>query len=368
MKAWRSSGAAAALGLAAFCAGCGGPRSEDEAATAGRETAATLVAAVSRAATAAEPFRCAEMTGPPADGPVAEVSSRRGRRGVQVLGGRLLLGPVWGDARDRVLVAGIVADSRGATAATLTQIGRIRAELEREEVEVVVSLGGLGTGEDEITRVLEALSRDAPWVVWAIPGEREDVGAHRAAVARLAAAGAPAFDGGVIRLLEVDGVVLGSLPGGSAPGQLAAGAEGCVHRAEDAMALAARLAAQEGVRIWAGHTPPRQTAGLSSDTTLGGVHVGDPDVAAALPASRARVVVHGLVDEAALGASTGQRSLAGRGEPAILGSGPIEAMPIQGPEGVTLAGGALILRVDAGADELKWRRVQLPLGGASASR
>jgi hypothetical protein len=330
--------------------------------------AAALVDAVARAATATGPFRCAEMTEAPASGPVAEAISRRSGRGVRLDGGRLLLGPAGGGARDRVLVAGIVADSRGATAATLTQIGRVRAELEREQVEVVVSLGGMGTGEDEIARVLEALSRDAPWVVWVIPGEREDIGAHRAAVARLAAAGAPVFDGGRVRLLEVDGVVLGSLPGGSAAGQLAAGAEGCVHRAEDAMALAARLAAQTGVRVWAGHTPPRQTGGLSSDAVLGGVHVGDPDVTAALPASRARVVVHGLVDEAALDAPTGRRSLAGRGEPAILGSGPVEAMPIQGPEGVTLTGGALIVRVDAAEEELTWRRVQIPLGGAPAPR
>jgi hypothetical protein len=262
----------------------------------------------------------------------------------------------------------VVADARGASPATLTQLGRVRADFERERVELVVSLGGMGTSEEELTQVLGALSRDAPWVVWAIPGERESIPAHRAAVASLSAAGYPVFDATRVRMVELDGAVLASFPGAAEASRLLAGADGCVHRPDDASALAMRLGAQKGVRVWAGHAPPRQSADDAGDVALGGVHVGERALAAALPAARAQLVLHGMVDEAALGRASGHATVGAGGRATVLGSGPVEAMPITGPDGAVFAGAALIVRANAGAGEITWRRVRFPVGGSVSAR
>lgn len=345
-------------------AACGSSEPPDTASTeVGRAVAAGLVAAVERAAPIAEPFRCAELAaGAPSS--VTEIGKRAGRA-LALDGDRLRIGPA--EEGGRTLVVGVVADARGATAATLAQLGRVRAEFEREKVELVVSLGGMGTSEAELGEVLGALGRDASWVVWAIPGEREAIPAHRAAVASLAAAGYPVFDAARIRLVEVDGSVLASFPGAEEPGRLLAGAEGCVHRADDAAALAVRLAKQKGVRVWAGHSAPRQSGPEADDVALGGVHVGERALAAALPAARADLVLHGMVDEAALGEPTGQAGT-GKGRPTVVGAGPVEAMPIAGERGAVFGGAALVVRLNAAADEVTWKRLRFPLGGSVSAR
>jgi len=358
-----------AAGLAAAAAAACGSREPDDpvAHEVGQALAAGVARAVERSAALAEPFRCAELASAAsaaAAGPGADLGRRAGRA-VTVDGDWLRLGPAEG-ARDHTLVAGIVADARGASAATLTQLGRVRAAFEREKVELVVSLGGMGTGQEELSQVLGALARDAPWVVWAIPGERESIPAHRAAVAGLLAAGYPVFDASRVRMVEVDGAVLASFPGAEQASQLLAGADGCVHRPDDATALALRLAAEKGARVWAGHSAPRQSGSDAEDVALGGVHVGERALAAALPAARAHLVLHGMVDEAALGDASGRAAMGGR--PTILGAGPVEAMPIAGPDGAVFAGAALVVRVSASAGEITWRRVRFPLGGSVSAR
>jgi hypothetical protein len=225
----------------------------------------------------------------------------------------------------------------------------------------------MGTSQEELTQVLSALARDAPWVVWAIPGDREAVPAHRAAVASLAASGYAVFDGSRVRMVEVDGTVLAAFPGAEEPGQLLAEAEGCAHRPEDASALAARLARQKGVRVWVGHAPPRQRGTQAGDIAVGGVHVGERALAAALPAARAHLVLHGLVDEAALGEATGRRGLDDGGA-LVLGSGPVEAMPIMGADGALFGGAALVVWISASEGGITWRRVRFALGGSVSAR
>ena len=364
-----TAGAVAGAGASAGCGGsepADGPSSE-----VGRTLADGLARALERAGALREPFHCAELATAArasAGGGSPVELGRRGGRQLALEGDRLRIGPAEAGRRDRTLVAGVVADARGASAATLAQLGRVRGEFEREGVELVVSLGGMGTGEQELGQVLAALARDAPWVVWAIPGERESIPAHRAAVTSLLAAGYPVFDGSRVRLVEVDGAVLASFPGAEEAGQLAAGADGCVHRPGDASALAVRLAAQKAMRVWAGHSPPRQSGALAGDVALGGVHVGELALAAALPAAHADLVLHGLVDEAALGSASGQASLGDREGPAILGTGPVEAMPITGPDGALFAGAALVVRASASAGEITWKRVRFPVGGSVSAR
>jgi hypothetical protein len=71
--------------------------------------------------------------------------------------------------------------------------------------------------------------------------------------------------------------------------------------------------------------------------------------------------VHGLVDQAALGAARGERRLSAAAGPLILGTGPIDAAPVAGPRGPVLGGAALVARV--GAKSIHWQRVLLPLAG-----
>jgi hypothetical protein len=330
----------------------------------GRSLAAGLVGAIERSAGLGEPFRCAEL-GPAAAGAAPAELGKRGGRTLALDGDWLRLGAA-DRGRDLTLVAGVVADARGASAATLTQVGRVRAEFERERVELVISLGGMGTTEPELTQVLGALARDAPWVVWAIPGDREAIPAHRAAVAALFAAGYPVFDATRTRMVEVDGAVLAAFPGAEEPSRLLAGGEGCVHRPEDASALALRLKGQKWVRVWAGHSAPRQSGPEADDVALGGVHVGERELAAALPAARPHLVLHGMVDEAALGKPSGQTSM--DSGPTILGSGPLEAMPITGPDGAAFAGAALVVRANASEGDITWKRIRFPLGGSGPAR
>src|SRR5690606_19769104 len=149
-------------------------------------------------------------------------------------------------------------------------------------------------------------------------------------------------------------------------GQLVAGADGCVHRPDDAAALAARLAGHDGPRVWAGHAPPRQRGPRASDLALGGVHIGERSLAGALPGARAHLVLHGLVDRAALGAGRGKERLLEGAARVVLGAGPIEAAPVPGRGGPALGGAALVVRV--AERTVSWERVRMPLSGSRPPR
>ena len=378
-------GLAVIVAVAAGCgsSGDGGPAPAPEVGHALADGVATAVAASARLAA---PFRCAELSPSPTPGPdpkpnqsptpgtdtSTSTSTITGTTTMTVAGRSLAvegaiahLGAAPKAPRDTTVVLGVVADARGATEATLAQIAAGRAAFAAEKVELVVSLGGLGTTEPELTAVLRALTDGAAWPVIAIPGDREAIPAHRAAVAALAAAGTPVLDGSRVRLVDLDGALVATFPGAEHPSRLLAGDDGCVHAAADATALAALLGAHTGLRIWAGHAPPRQGGDSAGDRSLGGVHVGELSLASALPAARAHVVLHGLVDQAALGPATGLVRLTPDATvPFVLGAGPLEAMPIPGPRGAAAGGGALVVRASPGA--LTWKRLRLPLPGSAA--
>ena len=366
-------GALAAGALAAMlgaAAGCGSRDTDSEAArAAGGALAGGLIHAVAASASLREPFRCAEADSlepaPAAAGGPLDAGSAGGRP-LTLAADELRIGPRSRAARDRSLVLGVVADSRGATEATMAQLAEVRRAFTDARVELVITLGGMGTSEGELRAVLGALAAEAPWPVWAIPGDREALPAHRAVVGGLRAAGLPVFDGARTRLVSADGVMLAGFPGVERPGQLLAGPDGCVHRADDAAALAARLAAHRGPRIWAGHAPPRQRGPAAGDLALGGVHVGERLLVPAVESARAHLVLHGLVDQAALGSPRGQARFVDGAPAVVLGAGPVEAVPISGPSGPVLGGAALVVTVSERT--IAWRRVQLPLPGQARPR
>ena len=327
----------------------------DTADTVSPELGDALAAGAAHAITASaglrEPFRCTD--GPP---PTPQ-AVKLGARTLTVEGDTLTLAPA-----DHVLVLGVVADARGATAETAANLARVRQAFDREKVELVISLGGMGSGEEELAAVYRALGTP----LWAIPGERESIPAHRAALAALAREGRAVFDGSRVRAVAAGGVLIAGLPGADSAGHLVAGADGCLHRPVDVTAVAARLAGHAGVRVWAGHAAPRQRGPGSADVALGGVHVGNLALAAALPAARAHLVLHGEVDQAGLGPPAGQGRAIENGPPVVLGTGPVEAMPVAGTRGAPIGGAALVIRL-AGRG-ISWKRVRLPVPGSVSAR
>jgi len=341
---------AVAAALATAC--CSEPEPPD---TASPELGDVLAAGAGHAVVAStslrEPFRCAESPPPTPQKLVL------GRRTLTIEGDTLTIAP-----GDRVLVLGVVADARGATGETTANLERVRQAFDREKVELVVSLGGMGTREEELVEVYRALG--AP--LWAIPGDRESIPAHRAALSSLAREGRAVFDGSRVRAIAIEGVVLAALPGADNAGQLMAGADGCLHRPVDVTALATRLAPLGGVRVWAGHSAPRQRGPAAADRAFGGVHVGNLELASALPAARAHLVLHGEVDQAALGPAVGQARLVEGAPPVVLGTGPVEAMPVAGARGAPIGGAALVVRIAGHA--MSWKRVRLPVPGSVSAR
>jgi len=317
--------------------------------------------AIERADRLAEPFHCAELFEANAE-PATQVELAGIRRVATIEGYRMHL-VADGGRRDREVVLGVVSDARGAGAETLAEIARMRGAFEEAGVELVVSLGGMGKRQDEIEPVLAALSRGAPWPLWALPGDREELPAHRAAVASLRGAGAAVFDGSAIRFVDMGGVTLGSLPGGAHPGRLVAGRLGCHHRAHDGARLADELARADGVRVWVGQTPPRQRGPASSDLATGGIHVGETELASLVTRAGAHVVLHGLVDEAALGKAAGRAALVDGAAPVVLGTGPLDASPLSDPTGPVYRGAALVLEISPRT--ARWSRIRTLLAGKS---
>lgn len=250
------------------------------------------------------------------------------------------------------LVLGVVADARGAREQTLKGLRSIRERFRAAGVQLVVSLGGLAETAGDIEALLSVLADQAAWPVIALPGDREAVTAHHTAVDRLAKRGARVIDGARARLLRRGGVVLGTFPGVGHAARLVAGSAGCVHDEADARALATQLAAQRGARIWLSYAPPRQATPSASDRTDEGVHVGERLMSAAVEQSKAILVLHGQVDEAAI-AARGEHPVAAKA-PLLLAAGAADALPGVRPDGPR---SATALIVTIGDGRIRWERL-----------
>lgn len=240
------------------CVACGGSNASRES---GRRAAAGLDAGIAAAAHERAPWRCARGAAPPR--PIAPH------------------GPT-----PRI---GVVADARGADAATLASLGAIRDAFATANVDAVIAAGGMGTTDDELGRTLAAIA--GPWPVVIVPGDREAIPAvHRA----VAASGGTLLDGSAA-VVTIGRMALGTVGGAPAVERLAAGAEGCTRDAADIDAVLGRLRAAttepRPARILIAPSAPRGR-GASSDATTDGIHVGDLDLAAELAAYPVDLVIH----------------------------------------------------------------------------
>lgn len=334
-RAW--SALAAAIAVAGACGEASRPAVARGAL--GRATAEAVLAAVAAAADEIEPWRCARP------GDTAGLVAPPGWR----LDGARLIAPE--DAAPHVAVLG---EARGDA----TAVAGLRAALDAAPPAVVVTIGGMATTQAELTALLAPLAEGAPWLLVAVPGDREALPAHRAAVAALAARGARVVDGTRARVIDLGAIRIGTLPGAPARGRLAAGVEGCVHDDADVAAALALLApappadaaagAPRPITLLATQRAPRQAG--PGDVAPGGIHAGDVALAEALARAPVDVVAHGAVDDQA--AALGKRRRAAGLPTAFLPVGAIDATPRYLPGGQRVAPGGL--RLTVGAREVTW--------------
>jgi len=307
--------------------------------------AKAVIAAMIAAKQARAPWRCARLRPSPSGADAFDAGGRRWT----VTGDRLRAEPA-GDA----LRLGIVGDARGGDDPTLVALTYLRVPFEQARVDLVVTVGGMGASEAELLRVLRPLA-GGPWPVVAIPGDREALPAHRAAIARLRSAGAPIVDGAAIRFIEAGGAVIATLPGLAHAQRLGAGPDGCQHSDADAEELLAALAGRAGQgsrRILVSPRAPR--TGGDSDLAPGGIHAGDVGLAQVLAAHPVDVVVHAPLFPRAAGATsrllcaTSSCDTAGRASrgPIAIATGSIAAAARFDEAEARVAPGALVITIN----------------------
>lgn len=265
-----------------------------------------LVAALASADHARVPWRCAALDTPA----LAPVTVGRWATAERTLS--------LGETKHEVTI-GVVADAGGSAPATLAALARLRTKL--AAADLVVTLGGMGTTQQELEATLGTLA-DTTRPLVALPGDLEDEHAQRAAIATLASKGSAVFDGRLARWITAGDATLATIPGTGATERLVAGADGCAWRASDIATLYKQLADRPGVRVALSAEAPRQ--GRSGELAL-------------VPATPVDVVVHGAASLSP--ARQGIRD----GKVAEVSPGTVDAMP-RLPETHAPSAGLLVIR------------------------
>ena len=176
--------------------------------------------------------------------------------------------------RARAVVA-VLGDVGGGGVAAEAALTHVRTAIGAQSVDLIVSVGGLGSDQATLTRALEILVADGAVPVIAIAGDREPARALDAAVATIAGRGLPVFDGSDIRAGGVGPLTIGTLPGHVSAGRLAAGADGCGHVDDDVTALRSLLHAQGGRAVVASARAPASGDGGGAAAGVGGLDAGE---------------------------------------------------------------------------------------------
>jgi hypothetical protein len=235
---------------------------------------------------------------------------------------------------------GVVADARAAVATS--RLKSLASEFEKRGADLVVSLGGMGTTSEEITAALAPFA-EKNLKLLAMPGDREGVPGHRAAVRRLQQAGHEVVDGSQVRRVKAGSIALVTLPGLADQEHLVAGENGCLFNEADLGALAELKAT-----VWLSYAPPRQDGPGGSDLGQTRIHVGSPALGKVLYQSGPSLAVHGMVGQPPAGGKATLKA----GTPLILASGALEDV------GTEAAPAALFLTLDGA--RLRYQRIEAP--------
>jgi Icc-related predicted phosphoesterase len=254
------------------------------------------------------------------------------------------------DLATEELTIGFVGDTRGASEPTIANLRRIRTDFEKAMVDIVVTAGGMGATTDELTAALGVLATDAGWHVLAIPGDREDIEAHRAAVEAL---GPTVHDGSRARFVTIGPAVIGTLPGAGDASHMPSGVAGCMHTRADITDTVSSLGkSSELRRVLVSYVAPRQSGGAGSDLAAGGVHVGSIAIAEALSEADVDLVVHAMVDPPTRPEAEGTARLGDGADSVSLATGSADSVPIHSAQ---ISGAALIVHIEA--NRMSWRRL-----------
>jgi hypothetical protein len=219
---------------------------------------------------------------------------------------------------------GVIADAAGSAPATLAALGRLRAQL--AQVDLVISLGGMGASRPELEATFAAITERAAWPLVALPGDLEPAAAQAEAVATARQRGAAVIDGRLVQRIELPAATIALVPGAGAASRLVAGADGCGYRATDAAAAFTDLTPRAGLRILASAEAPRE------------VEHGEPTGELALTAGAGQqidIALHGPTTGAVTPARSGGRDGAAVG----LTPGSSDATPrLPGPRRPATAG------------------------------
>jgi hypothetical protein len=213
----------------------------------GSRVGPAIAAALGAADDAREPWRCAAPDGPS----VSDETLATGAHTWQ-LGARVMKLDASGD-----VAIGVIADAAGSAPETLAALGRLRARL--AQVDLVISLGGMGRTRAELEATFAAIADHATWPLVALPGDLEPASAQTEAIAAARQRGAAVIDGRLVLRIELPGATIALVPGAGAASRLAAGANGCTYRAADVAAALADLTPLAGLRILASAEAPRRT-------------------------------------------------------------------------------------------------------------
>jgi hypothetical protein len=251
------------LALVLFAlAACGGKRSAPPPPPAGAKIGAALVASLDAADRARAPWRCGLPTGP---GLASETITTKDGAAFQLAGHVI-------SVEKASLDIGVIADAGGAAPPTLAALGQLRGKL--EGVDLVLTLGGMGTTQADLEATLGTLADGAPYLLVALPGELEGAGAQSAAVVALRTKGASIVDGRLARRIELPKASIALVTGAAYPQRLVAGTDGCVYSSLTVATTINELVAREGLRILAATAAPRHLVNreATGELALGGTY------------------------------------------------------------------------------------------------
>jgi hypothetical protein len=299
-----------------LCAACGSGSREPRTPPIGN-VLASLFAEADKATT---PWRCAAADTPPLAAEDIKIGKHAWNVGEHTLA----------RTDDGSTVIGVVADAGGADPRTIAALGRLRAAFDAAKVDLVLTLGGMGTTVAELEATLGTFADRAGWPVVALAGDLEPATAQVAALHALRARGDIVLDARQVRTIALPGATVVTVPGAGAAERLADPGDGCTWTAADVAAIYSGITGQPGLRVVASAEAPR--------VTVDGEAAGE----LALVPSKAQpveVMLHGPVQPTPTAARTGGRD----GASVLLAPGTADATT-RLPAGHPPAAGLLTLR------------------------
>ncbi len=277
------AGCAVSVLFSCLASSCGEAPGPTDGQVEGAALATALSTSVQQSAQWAAPYRCARF-------PWKTDAPNLDRVQWDETAQALVLEPLGKHARFAT-----ISDALAVPGSNTDALERLRKTLDENKIDLLVSLGGIGTEQSAIGPVLKALTDDANYLVLALPGDRESIPAHRRAIAELARAGARILDASLYRTTRIGRLRLVTMPGISHGANLIPGNDGCLHVKADVDAILEQVEKSEAPTVLLSYAPWRQAGEDSSDFGLGAIHAGERLLEPLYSSGRFEALVHGML-------------------------------------------------------------------------